>query len=106
MDWNNKEEVLKEVKGNGCALEFTSDTLKDDFDVVMTAVKSNYNALEYVSDRLKNNKEILQEIESTKNFDKAMESYWQEYITGKIETFKDNTWTDKINSDKASNLER
>ena len=87
-------------------LKYASDKLKDDFDVVMTAVKSNYNALEYASDRLKNNKEILQEIESTKNFDKAMESYWQEYITGKIETFKDNTWTDKINSDKASNFER
>ena len=102
---NDKNIALVAMK-RGMNLKYASDKLKDDFDVVMTAVKSNYNALEYASDRLKNNKEILQEIESTKNFDKAMESYWQEYITGKIETFKDNTWTDKINSDKASNLER
>ena len=59
MDWNNKEEVLKEVKGNGCALEFTSDTLKDDFDVVMTAVKNDWRAFRWASEKLKDNKDLV-----------------------------------------------
>ena len=41
---------------DGTILEFASDEIKDDKDVVITAVKENGMALQFVSDRLKKDK--------------------------------------------------
>ena len=38
MDWNNKEEVLKEVKKDGSKLILPSKKLRNDKDVVLEAV--------------------------------------------------------------------
>ena len=59
IDWNNKEEVLKELEKNGWTLEFAGKELKRDREVVMVAIKNNGLALEYASERLKDNYDIV-----------------------------------------------
>ena len=46
------------VAQNGCALEYASDELKNDKEVVMIAVAQNGWALEYASDEMKSDKEV------------------------------------------------
>jgi len=48
------------VKKNGYALEYASDKLKHDREIVLEAVKSRGHALEYASEELKNDKKIVQ----------------------------------------------
>ncbi|WP_177160481.1 DUF4116 domain-containing protein, partial [Fusobacteriaceae bacterium] len=47
MDWNNKEEVLKEVRKDGYNLKFTSDRLKNNPEIVLEAIKSTSYALKF-----------------------------------------------------------
>ena len=42
----------------GCALEYASEVLKNDKEVVMAAVAEVGRALEYASDELKNDKDV------------------------------------------------
>ena len=54
-DWNNKKEVMKKLEYEGYYLEYASEELRADKEVVMTAVKQNgYYALEHASEELKN----------------------------------------------------
>ena len=47
------------VKNDGEALQFASDELRADKDVVMAAVKNDGEAFQYASDELKTDPEIL-----------------------------------------------
>lgn len=58
---NDKEIVLEAVKANGYALQFASDELKSDKEIVLKAVKESGYALKYASDELKNDIEIVLE---------------------------------------------
>ena len=51
--------------GISWALEFVSDELKNDKDVVMAAVKDDQDALEHASDTLKSDKDILELIKAS-----------------------------------------
>lgn len=65
MDWNNKNQVMVKLEEKGFNLEFVSDTLKDDFEVVMEAVKNRGWNLQFASDRLKNDPEVVLEAVKT-----------------------------------------
>ena len=56
---NNKEYVLKAVGGQGKLLEWASDELRDDEEVVKTALENDGEAMEFASDRLKDNKDLM-----------------------------------------------
>ena len=58
---------LEAVKKSGWALQFASDALKEDLEIVLEAVKQNGYALEYADESLKKDKDIL--IEATKEND-------------------------------------
>ncbi len=47
------------VQQNGSALQYASDELKNDKEVVMIAVQQNGSALYYASDKLKSDKEAV-----------------------------------------------
>ena len=59
MDWNNKEEVLKEVRKDGYNLKFTSDRLKNNPEIVLEAIKSTSYALKFAPDKFKNDREFI-----------------------------------------------
>jgi len=59
MSWDNKKFVLEQVQKNGNLLEYASDDLKDDVDVVKEAINSTYHALQFASTRLKNDSTLL-----------------------------------------------
>ena len=50
---STKAEVLEAVERNGWALEFASEELRGDRDVVLAAVKQDWRALNYLSDELR-----------------------------------------------------
>lgn len=58
-DRNNKSIFLDAVKQHGCALNFSSDTLKADYEIVMAAVKHSCKVLRYSLDSLNANYEIV-----------------------------------------------
>ena len=47
------------VKSNGWTLEYASDELRADKEVVMAAVKSDGDTLQFASDELKTDPEVL-----------------------------------------------
>lgn len=59
MDWSNREDVLRAVQENGCALQYASSELKGDREVVLAAFYEDRRALKYASDELR--KEIKRE---------------------------------------------
>ena len=57
---NDKNIVLAVMKKNGFLLEYTSDELKNDREVVIAAISnSNGQALKYASEQLKNDREVI-----------------------------------------------
>ena len=58
MNWNNKEEVLKELNQGSSKLWMASDELKDDKEVVLAAIANDGSALIEASERLRADKEI------------------------------------------------
>lgn len=44
---------------NGLELQYVSDELKDNYDIVYTAVCNKGKSLKYASDKLKQNKQII-----------------------------------------------
>ena len=56
---NDKDVVLNAVEKNGVCLQFASDNLKNDREIVLIAVQNDGQALEYASDNLKNDREIV-----------------------------------------------
>ena len=60
-DWSNFDFVLNKVKQDGIVLEFASERLKDNEEIVKEAVKQYGLALEYASEELQNNEEIVME---------------------------------------------
>ena len=59
---NNKDVVMAVVKKNGRALKYASEELKNDRDVVMVAVAENSNALNYASENLKDDKMVKESV--------------------------------------------
>jgi hypothetical protein len=55
---NNKNIVIKLLKENGLVLEWVSDRLKDDEEVVLEAIKQNCLAIKFASYSVRNNKKI------------------------------------------------
>ncbi len=55
---NNRELVLKAVSADGWLLEYASDELKKDPEIVIAALKNNPNASQFVND-----KEVLRQVE-------------------------------------------
>ena len=51
------------MKENGLTLQYASDVLKADREIVLEAVKNSGDALEWASDELKADKEIILEAE-------------------------------------------
>ena len=47
IDWNSKDEVMKAVQQNGMNLQYASEKLRGDKDIVFSAVKSDGMALEF-----------------------------------------------------------
>jgi hypothetical protein len=58
-NYHNKQNLFIIVQQNGLALEYASDDLKNDREVVLAAVQQNGLALEYASDDLKNDREVV-----------------------------------------------
>ena len=48
-DWNNKKEVLEAVSENGDALEYASEELRADKEVVQAAILNDSRALKFVN---------------------------------------------------------
>ncbi|SPX61910.1 DUF4116 domain-containing protein [Legionella feeleii] len=59
---NDRDFLLAAVAENGWALEYASETLKDDREVVLAAVAQNRLALQYASETLKDD-ELLQKVQ-------------------------------------------
>ena len=59
INWNNKEEVLEEVKKDGSKLILASKELKNDFDVVMEAIKNFSWCIEDAGGRARDNRDII-----------------------------------------------
>jgi hypothetical protein len=59
---DNKEIICCAIKNSydfyECVLEFASERLQDDIEIVLLAIKKS-NSLEFASERLKNNKEVV-----------------------------------------------
>ena len=66
--YDDKEQVLKEVKHNGNFLNYLNGYQRDDKEVVLEAVKNNGKALRFASDRLRDNKDVV--LEAVKNTNK------------------------------------
>ena len=58
---NDKDIVLAAVKQNWIALKYTSEEFKNDKDIVLAAIEQDGHALEYASEELQNNKDIVLE---------------------------------------------
>ena len=56
---SNREYVLNAVKENGKLLDLADEKFKDDEEIAKIAVDNNPEALEFVSDRLKGNRDIV-----------------------------------------------
>ena len=54
--------VLAAVRNDGCALEFASDRLKNDKDIVLNAIKNNINSSKYASKSLLTDPNIRKQI--------------------------------------------
>jgi hypothetical protein len=79
---NNKELILYLVEKNGDILQYASDALKDDYDVVLEAVNCSEESLRFASDRLKNNRTICKiSVEAGEVYDEVIEL---NYISGKL----------------------
>lgn len=58
INWNSREDVIKEVAKNGLALKYASDKLKDDVGVVERAITEDGCAVQFSSERLRANRNI------------------------------------------------
>tara|TARA_B110000263_G_C15267318_1_gene491752 strand:+ start:409 stop:1206 length:798 start_codon:yes stop_codon:yes gene_type:complete len=77
--------MLKAVKIDGEALQYASDTLKADREVVLEAVKNYGTAIRYASDSLKTDRELV--LEAVKN-DDSMLKYATEELQNDPELIK------------------
>ena len=59
---DDREIVLEAVKQNGCALQYASDNFKNDKEIVFEAFKKYFNAFQYASDDLKTDREFVFEL--------------------------------------------
>jgi hypothetical protein len=66
MDGNDKQEVLKLLKGNGHSLRFLSEELKNDKEIVLNAVSNDGSALYFASKELKCDKDVVRTAMSKK----------------------------------------
>ena len=55
----NKKTVLNIISKYGCFLEWVSDELKDDFEVVMEAITNDIHSFKYASQNLRYNKKLV-----------------------------------------------
>lgn len=55
---NDKDVVLEAVKQDGRALRFASENLRNDKDVVLEAIKQDEWALQFASEELRNDKDV------------------------------------------------
>jgi hypothetical protein len=62
IEFEKREEALKELRKNGYSLRYVNRNLRGDFEVVMTAVKQDGYALEFASDEMRNDKRIAMEV--------------------------------------------
>ena len=70
---NDKDVVMVAVTQDGDALTYASETLKNDREVVMAAVTQNGHALYYASEELKNDKEVMMAAkQKTKKYDEPV----------------------------------
>ncbi len=60
-DWNDKDFVMQKVKEDGINLEYASEELRNDRELVLTAVSQDVGifVLRYVSEELRNDREIV-----------------------------------------------
>jgi hypothetical protein len=65
---DDKQLVLTIVKKNGFVLAYSSERLKDDKEVVMAAVQTDGWSLQYASDRLKDDYDVVMASVGNKEF--------------------------------------
>ena len=60
-NWSNKEFVMEQLEWEGMDLQYASQELQDDEDVVLAAIENSHDgyALQFASERLRGNKEIV-----------------------------------------------
>jgi len=56
---DNKTFCITAAKQNGCSLQYMSNNMRDDQDVVHTAVKQNSNAFQYASENLRGDRQFM-----------------------------------------------
>ena len=85
---DDKEIVMATVKSNPSALQFASDRLRSDKEVVLTAIRADADmtmpeggVLSYASDGLRNDKEIV--LEAVKNNGMAIQYMSEELVNDK-----------------------
>jgi len=64
---STKEEVITEVRRYVYSLEYASQRLRDNEQVVLAAASHNWDALEFASERLKHNKSIILKVAKKNN---------------------------------------
>lgn len=62
---NNQSKTKRGQLGNDSPLQYASESLRDDMDVVLAAIQNDGKAISHVSDKLKNNVDLV--FESLKN---------------------------------------
>lgn len=55
----DRDVVMEAVKYDGCSLQYASEELRGDKDVVMEAAKNDWEALQYASEDLRNDREVV-----------------------------------------------
>ena len=91
---------MEAMKNDGYFLIYVSERLKNDFEVVKTACNNFKYAFEFAGDKIK---EQFSTPEALLNSEKKIvkDNQWS-----KRNEEKANAWNDKVNSNKANDLER
>ena len=91
-------------KNNGDALDYASDELKDNKEVVLEAIRQYGDALEYTSERLQDNKEVVLIASKQNGLSlKYASKILQDYKEIALEAVKENGYSLKYVSGKLKN---
>ena len=79
----NKQEALDIVTKNGYVIQYVSEELRNDKEVVLVAVKRDIEALGYASKELRNNLVVQLNLNSQQNISIIQKSYTNFKFTNK-----------------------
>lgn len=67
FDQKAREYVLSQLRENGLVLKYFDQSIKDDYECVITAMTSNYKAYEFIGEQYKFDEQVI-------------DIYWTQYI--------------------------